>query len=264
MALAVFGVVVLPWVSERNDHDITAASQGDGTSSGPKPELPDVVKLHCSPGAIDVEVASIRPRPDGLHLEVVNDLGARTWVWVVSPSSPRWDSGRFPVPPGTSEVIVTPPPGPLTVGCEAGADDPQQRQVDLVDVDHVYAEKGLDCEVAEQQADANVIEVPSDRGTLASATRAALGSKVGTSHIEANSGYHESPYKAPTNDPSVRLVRDGKTIAIVHLTGTENADQAETAPTPAGPWVSVHLVEYCPAYLETPTGTGTTGSRGPE
>lgn len=262
MALAVFGIVVLPWVSEHNDHDITAASQGGGTSSGPRPELPDVVELHCSPGAIDVPVASIRPQSDGLHLEVVNDLGKRTWAWVVSPSSPRWDSGRFPVPPGRTEVIVTPPPGPLTVGCDAGDDDPQQRQVDLVDINHVYSAKGLDCPVADQQHDTKVVEVPRDRATLPTAVRAALTAKVDGSRIEPNSGYLESPYKAPTDDPSVRLVRGAQTVAIVHLTGTATSAQAETAPTPVGPWVGVHLIEYCPAFITPATGTST-GSRAP-
>lgn len=256
MALAVFGIVVLPWVSERNGHDITAASQGDGSGSGPRPELPDVVELHCSPGAVDVPVASIRPQVDGLHVEIVNDLGVKTWAWVVSASS--WDSGRFPVAPGTTEVIVTPPPGPLTIGCTAGVSD-QQRQVELVDVNHVYTETGLDCPDAEQAESPEVIPVPRDRSGLPSAARAALGAQVGDSdHIEANSGYREPAYQAKTTEPSVRLVRGDETIAIVHLVGTPADDAAGRKPTPQGPWVSVDLIEYCPAYLEPPTGGDTT------
>ena len=248
MALAVFGVVVLPWVTDsQGQRDVTAGSNGEGDPTARQPELPDVVVLHCGPGSIDVPVASIRPQLDGLHIDVVNDLNRELRVWVTADDG--WSSGRFPVRPGRSSVVVTPAPGALQLGCDAGGD--LQRQIDLVDADHLYSEAGLDCDVAQQATLKDPIPVPGEIQILSSAARAARGEeKMGNDYIAPYSGYREAPYKAFTADPAVRLMRDGDTIAILHLTGTPTADPQDVPnPTPGGPWLSINRVDYCPEYL---------------
>lgn len=275
MALAVFGLVALPWVTgAQRDHDVSAASAGDAPSS--HPEMPDVVELRCSLGGIDVPVASIRPQDDGMHLEVVNRLGMSTHVWVVGE---QWSSGRFRVGTGTSTLVLATPPGPLTVGCDAGGSE-QQRQVDLVDVDEVYTPPQLSCPEEEWAEMADGFTVSDDTRSMPTAARNALGvDRIGyTDQMLTYSGYPEAETKwsTPALDPVVRVVRSNETVALVHLAGTEpDADEADaddgavegaaagTAPTvmgtPEPPWLSAPRVEYCPAFLEPPTASDAHG-----
>ena len=268
MALAVFGVVALPWVSgAQHDHDVSAASAGDAPSR--RPEMPDVVELRCSLGGIEVPVASIRPQDDGMHLDVVNRLGLATHVWVVGE---QWSSGRFPVGTGTSNFVLAAPPGPLTVGCDAGGSQ-QQRQVDLVDVEEAYTAPALSCPEAERLKMAEALPVSDDTRSMPTAARNALGVEriAYTDQMLTFSGYPEAETKwsTPALDPVVRVVRSNETVALVHLTGTEpDETDADGAPvdtastvvsTPEPPWQSVPLVEYCPAFLEPQTETDTHG-----
>jgi hypothetical protein len=261
MALAVFGFVVLPWVSDaRGDHDVAAGSDEAGGGSGQKVELPDVMEVHCAPGTITVPVASIRPQDDGLHIDVTNDLADEIWMWVRADTG--WDSGRFTVASGASSVVVTPPPGALQVGCDVG--EILQRQVDLVDVDHVFSEQGLDCPTDKQATSAEVIPAPNESSVMPTAVRDAIGDTrmAAGDHTETASGYREASYKAHTLHPAVRLVRDGDTIAIIHLNGTLPAHGPEDEDlTPRAPWVSVGPIDYCPPFLDPidPTDTTTEG-----
>ena len=276
MALAVFGVVALPWLTgQQREHDVTAASSGGG-EPGRKAEMPDVVELICSPAAIDVPVASIRPRSDGLHLDVVNELGSSTDVWVVADASPAWSSGRFNVPTGTSSVVLAAPPGPLTVGCDTGDSD-QQRQVDLVDADGVFESPGLSCPEEEQLRLEPDLPVASSTSVLSAVARDTLGEEriPYSDQLKANTGYEDgdTTWDTPAADPVVRVVRDGDTVALVHVAGADGAsgvggdgesaptvsaaDPATIPPTPEPPWTSVPLVEYCPAF-ELPSDTAST------
>jgi hypothetical protein len=266
MALAVFGVVALPWVTgQQRDHDVTAASPTG--EPGQQPEMPDAVELICSSAGIDVPVASIRPRSDGLHLDVVNELGTSTDVWVVADSSPAWSSGRFSVPTGTSSVRLAAPPGPLTVGCDAGDSD-QQRQVDLVDADGVYESPELSCPEDERLRLDQVFPLERPTSVLSNVARDALGKDrvPFTDQIKADTGYEdgESTWDSPAVDPVVRVVRDGDTVALVHVVGDDGEggpgtggeaaatvsaeDPAAIPPTPEPPWTAVAAVEYCPTF----------------
>ena len=263
MALAVFGVVALPWVSGlQRDHDVTAGSPGG--SPGHNPEMPDVVELLCAAEGIDVPVASIRPQHDGLHLDVVNGLSSTTQVWVTAEG---WSSGRFDVSRGETTKVLAAPPGSLTVGCRAGETD-QQRQVDLVDVDHVYKPPTLSCPEGERTPLAEVFPVTKVTPSLPTAARVALGeARIPYSdQMKAFTGYSEGEnvWDSPSADPVVQVVRSDETVALVHLVGTAPAadsgqgapagsDATAVDPTPKAPWTSVPLVEQCPAFLEPPS-----------
>jgi hypothetical protein len=256
MALAVFGVVVLPWLSERNSHDITAAS-GAGAGDGPSAKLPDIVTLTCLPESIDVPNASIRPQANGMHLRVVNKLGRSTEVWVESETG--WSSGRFTVKPDTTNVVVSAPPGRLVVGCHAGKQEPE-RDVELVDADGVHRDFGLDCPEDKQGSDPTKFQVPTEMSSLAEAARRALAEQKQMpegSHIAPYNGYSETLYTTPMADPAVRVVRDGDTVAIVHLTGTVPDDATDVSGlTMKAPWREIHLIEFCPAFRQSQADTG--------
>jgi len=264
MALAVFGVVALPWLSGlQRPHDVSAASEG--SSPERNTELPDVVKLFCAGGGIDVPVASIRPQHDGLHLDVDNRLGATTQVWVTADG---WSSGRFDVSAGETSKVLAAPPGSLTVGCHAGDTD-QQRRVDLVDVDHLYEAPTLDCPEEERAPLAGVFPVVKVTPSLPTAARDALTTdRIPDSvQMKAFTGYPEGDrvWDSPAADPVVQVVRSDETVALVHLAGTppaedrgqaapEGSDATAREPTPVAPWTSAPLVEHCPAFLAPPSG----------
>ncbi|HEY8543590.1 MAG TPA: hypothetical protein VIL36_01030 [Acidimicrobiales bacterium] len=277
MALAVFGVVALPWLTDqRRKHDVTAASSSGAPEQ--RPEMPDVVELICAPGSIDVPVASIRPQSDGLHLDVVNELADPTEVWVVAEESPGWSSGRFEVGTGRSSLVLAAPPGPLTVGCHTGGED-QQRQVNLVDTEGVYESPELSCPEDERRRLEEGFVVEPATSVLSAVAREALGEEriPYSDQLKADTGYEEgeTTWDSPSADPVVRVVRDGDTVALVHVAGADGEngvtagdaaggevsadDPASIPPTPEPPWTSVPLVEYCPAF-ELPAGSSDTST----
>lgn len=249
MALAVFGVFVLPWLSSRNSHDITTASEG-GDAAAPSAELPDVVELHCLPENIVVRNASVRPQDDGLHIRVINKLAQRTEVWVTSETD--WSSGHFSVPVGASNWVVSPPLGHLVVGCNAGLQQPE-RDVELVDEDNLYVDPSLDCKAHEVGSDPTEIEVTTRSSSLATAVRSTLTNvKMNASDdIAPMNGYPEKDYTTPMAEPAVRILRDGETIAIVYLTG-EIPDELVGVDEPArqSSWGPIRLIESCPKFRE--------------
>jgi hypothetical protein len=206
-----------------------------------------------------------------MHLDVVNDVGGSTEVWVVADSSPVWSSGRFTVAEGTSSVVLAAPPGPLTVGCDTGGAD-QQRQVDLVDVDRHYDEPELSCPEDERATLDQAFEVEPTSSPLPEVARDALGeARIPYSdQMKVHTGYEDgdTTWDSPTADPVVRVIRDGDTVALVHVAGDDGAsgvgaaaeasadDPASIPPTPEQPWSAVPLVEFCPAFESPPESAG--------
>jgi hypothetical protein len=254
VALAVLGIAVSPRLSRLggDDHDVTAAETG--TPARPS-EIPDVVELKCTPGGIDVPVASIRPQDDGLHVRVENTLPYTTKVWVQSDDD--WDSGRIDIAPGQPRTLVQPvPPGGLTLGCRIGDTD-QQRSVELVDVFEIYRAPELDCG-DDQPLTASNLPVGSASSSQIAATTGALRTWGVTANfdIEPVGGYPEPRYAEQTVDPTVAVVLDGDTLGWAHLAGA--------TPTPGeparAPWTTVTSLRYCPSLLASGSPAGGSGS----
>jgi hypothetical protein len=257
VALAVLAVAVYPrigWLGADN-HDVTAAEGGGST---PPPELPDVVELRCAPTGIEVPVASIQPREDGLHLVIENALANTTEVWVTSESG--WDSGRISVEPGSRRLRQPVPPGVLTVGCRVGARN-QQRRVDLVDVNGIYETPELSCsddEQGEPLQDQPVDPITPRYVDAATNLLRALGA-TGDFEVQPQSGYPSPRFGDPTLDPTVEVVQSGDTVAFVHLVGQDTVEGGPADP----PWSSVRRLEYCASLLGGQPAGGDSGTTAP-
>jgi hypothetical protein len=246
MALAVSAVAAAPWLAglQDRDHDVTAADETEDQRM-PPPELPDVLQMRCSSQGIEVPVASIRPQPDGMHIEIQNDLRASTEVWV---TSDEWDSGRVAVDTGETNLRQPVPPGVLTVGCEIAGEE-EQRRVDLIDAEGLYTAPELACpdDAREELADLSVDEPT--RSFVSAVGQALEGHLADGDDVRPVDGYPNQRFGDPTADPTVRVVRDGDNMAFVHLTSAEDEGSGEP-----GVWSSVRAVEACTDLLD-PDGT---------
>jgi hypothetical protein len=249
--LAVLTVGVVALAERRDRHDTVTASDA-ARPEGALAELPSEVEVLCDPTGIVVPVASVRPERDGLHIQVVNSLGAPTVLHV---DGDDWRSGDIEVPPGPSEVRQPVPPGELTIGCQI-AGEVQRRRVDLVDSGGYYRVPELSCD----QADAvSLRDLPVDipqAANIVQAARAALHPYLtgGTENDEIGAlrGYQSQRLGDATDDPVVQVTRAGKVIAFVHVRGAEGATSA--------PWTTVSEADVCGSVLAAPPPTETTTS----
>lgn len=251
--LAVLTVGVLALAERRDRHDAVTASDAARPEGAPA-ELPSEVVVLCDPAGIVVPVASVRPERDGLHIQVVNSLGAPTVLHV---DGDRWRSGDIEVDPGLHEVRQPVPPGELTIGCEI-AGELQRRRVDLVDSGGYYRVPELSCD----QADAVTLRdlpvgVP-QATNITVAARAALqpyvsGGADNNDEIGALRGYQSQRLGDATDDPVVQVTRAGKVIAFAHVRGADGETSA--------PWTTVTEAKVCSSALaalppaETTTST---------
>lgn len=251
VALAVTIVTATSWLERRGDDTDDVTSVADAGTTPRPAELPDVVELRCTPHGIEVPVASIRPRSDGLHLTIDNQLPVATEVWVTSDA---WYSGRIVVAPGREDLRQPVPPGVLTVGCRIDGHE-EQRQVDLVDVDGHYQQPELDCPEDEWREPNQLLPVDPPNWSRVGATTGALADYLqDDDEVEAPGGYPDEALTAPAAIPMVRVVREGRTVAFVRLF-TNPAGLSEPGVHPdEEPWASARLVEACAGFL-TPGGS---------
>lgn len=253
MTLAVLVVAVGPWLSALGDReDVTAGDAGD---PGGQAQMPDMLTVRCTPEGIDVPVASIRPRRDGLHIRVENALADATEVWV---RSDDWDSGRIEVDRGRVTLQQPIPPGVLTVGCHIAGRD-ERRQVELVDVDEVYEPPELSCEGDEQDERDDELPVAEPTESYSAAVRQALAGLVGEDDsILAYGAYPGERLGDVVHDPVVRVVRDDRDVAFVQLQAATTDPDAVTSPNRPR-WDRVTHVEACTSFFTVstqPTATG--------
>jgi hypothetical protein len=249
--LAVLTVGVVALAERRDRHDTVTASEAARPEGAPA-ELPREVQVLCDPTGIVVPVASVRPERDGLHIRVVNSLGAPT---VLEVDGDGWRSSDIEVPPGPSEVRQPVPPGELTIGCEI-AGEMQRRRVDLVDAGGFYRVPELSCD----QADAVTLHdlpvgVP-EVTNISVAARVALHPYLTGGNeddeIGALRGYQSQRLSDATDDPVVQVTRAGRVIAFAHVRGADGATSA--------PWTTVSEAHVCGSMLVTPPPTETTTS----
>jgi hypothetical protein len=254
MTLAVVATLAAPFVV-LDDHDDVTAGNAASEGGALRAELPDAVQLTCARTGIDVPVASIRPQRDGLHVEVLNELPGRTQVWVLAydeddPDELVWDSGLLYVERGRRELVQPVPPGLLTVGCRiAGA--PQQREVELVDVDGTYDTPELECD-DDDRVTLSDLPVPANEAgeqprSYVAATEVALHALTQWDGAEVTvtqpRGYPEQRFGSWSFHPMTEVDKDGEAVALVYLAGDD-----EQAPASA-PWTQAPQVDVCRSFL---------------
>lgn len=263
VALAVSGVVAVPWLSSRGGDRADVST--DVAGSGPKSsKLPDVLELKCNPTGIDVPVANIRPQSDGMHLVVHNGHAGATQVWIESEPPGAWASGLVELPTGDTEMRQPAPPGELDIGCMIGG-SPEERRINLVDADRVYEEPELSCPTAERPPPVDV-QLSEETTSIPEAARLALGNLDREEYdVLPMTGYEDELYGYKTTSPRVRILDGEETVAFVEVKDAHTLANDGQAAT--GPWIAAR-VGMCNSVLEDGGTTSTTlanlGSATPE
>lgn len=183
------------------------------TTSAPEPQppaLPDLARAVCTEDGVTLESPSVKPRVDGLHVEVVNETGSEL---AFSLSGTEAGLG-FGAPPGTTNEIVDLGPGTLTVACSDPATEPDEdgATLEVVDEDGVWVSTALPCS---EQFSQVVDYIQGAKGEtsdpLAAARTAVEAYQLEPDDVFERAGYPEAEVV------KVRLVRDGAPLAIVDL-----------------------------------------------
>jgi hypothetical protein len=171
--------------------------------------LPGIARIVCqTDGPPLVETPAVKPQPDGVHLEIVNETGAD-----LSFALPTMGFGAAP---GTSTEVVDLGPGELTVSCSdpntIGDAEPPGAVLKVVDEDGIWVSTELGCP---EQVSSVADYAPGARGETSdplAAARSALegyGLEEGDELVRA--GYPEAEVAR------VVLLRQGESLAVVDL-----------------------------------------------
>lgn len=107
--------------------------------------LPDVGRVVCEPNGTRLETQSVKPQLDGVHLEIVNDMGRARSISVLDPQGGGLGENA---PVGTSTLVVDLGPGALEVTCsDPSADVEQGSALAVIDEDGLWISTTLDCTV---------------------------------------------------------------------------------------------------------------------
>lgn len=191
--------------------DADSGSGGPAESTEPEPRaLPDVARVVCDENGARLETTSVRPQPDGIHLEIVNETDSERSVAIQNAQGTGTGMG---VPAGTSTQIVDVEPGALTVSCTDPATEPGAGEaLEVVDEDGIWVSTRLGC--AEQFSQVvDYIQGASGETTdpLEAAKKAVEGFGLEPDDVFERAGYPD------TDTARVRMVRDGEPIAVVDL-----------------------------------------------
>ena len=191
--------------------DADSGSGGPAESTEPEPTaLPDVARVVCDENGARLETSSVRPQPDGIHFEIVNETGSERSVAIQNAQGTGTGMG---VPAGTSTQIVDVEPGALTVSCTDPATEPGAGEaLEVVDEDGIWVSTRLGC--AEQFSQVvDYIQGASGETTdpIEAAKKAVEGFGLEPDDVFERAGYPD------TDTTRVRMVRDGEPIAVVDL-----------------------------------------------
>lgn len=191
--------------------DADSGSGGPAESTEQEPTaLPDVARVVCDENGARLETTSVRPQPDGIHFEIVNETGSERSVAIQNAQGTGTGMG---VPAGTSTHVVDVEPGALTIACTDPATEPGAGEaLEVVDEDGIWVSTRLGC--AEQFSQVvDYIQGASGETTdpLEAAEKAVEGFGLEPDDVFERAGYPD------TDTARVRMVRDGEPIAVVDL-----------------------------------------------
>ena len=196
---------------------LSACGAGEETGSGrcdrrarSRAALPDVARVACEEDGVRIETPSVKPQPDGVHVEILNNAGSERSFSISSADGGGMGLGASP---GTSTQVVDIEPGTLTVACGDPATEPDAGEpLEVVDDDAVWVSTRLSCpERFSEVADYAVGARGETSDPLEAARKAVEGYGLEPDDVFERAGYPEA------ETARVRLVRGGELLAVVDL-----------------------------------------------
>lgn len=182
--------------------------EGPNASSEPGVALPDVAHVVCEPEGTRLETQSVKPQPDGVHLEIVNETGKERAISVLDPQGGGLGQGA---PVGTSTMVVALGPGTLEVTCsDPLVDVAQGSPLEVVDEGVLWISTTLDCTEGFSGTSDYTPDARGDADPL-TAAGAGLESYMRPGDVVEPAGYPEA------ETPVYRLVRGSDVLATVDL-----------------------------------------------
>ncbi len=192
-----------------DDAEHSGGGGAESTETEPT-ALPDVARLVCDANGVRIETPSIKPQPDGVHFEVVNETDGERSLSIESAQGTGVGMG---VPTGNSTQILDVEPGNVTVSCSDPSVEPGAGEsLEVVDEDEIWVSTRLECE---EQFSQVVDYIQGATGETTDPLQAARKAVEGFG-LEADDIFERAGYPG-TETARVRMVRDGEPIAVVDL-----------------------------------------------
>lgn len=205
------GLVVRSWRAHERLGDQPPSAP---TSSSTVPRsIPDVLVVTCTVDRVLLASRSVRPRSDGIHLQVAKDGAQSTGMLVDYLQDGSWIHGRYTgqgsnvIGPSGSQMVWVIPPGKARAVCLFPDSINPEAVFDVVDPANLYVSPILTCERGTSYDVFLPLDLllPSER--IDAARRVLHGLRV--ADLLQTAGY---PNQHP---PIVRVVRDGRVVARV-------------------------------------------------
>lgn len=173
---------------------------------------PTILAVTCTSRRVELTSPSVRPQPDGVHLLVQKDTAQTVGVIVDYAQGRSWIHGTFAgrgnlIAPTGSHMVWVLPPGHARIVCEFEDTKGTYAEFDIIDSDNLYVSPDLACSTATSYE----VFLPLRLALAADrvdAVRHAMHGLRDSDQIEA-AGYPNQ------DDPILRVVRDGRTIARI-------------------------------------------------
>jgi hypothetical protein len=153
---------------------------------------------------------------DGVHVEIRNESGAERVVHVRTEDSAQGEG----FPTGTHTRVWMLPPGSATVTCSDPAEDPGEQAgapFEIDDPKSVWASTELDCDKVVAETIDYFVGAPGLQGEPVEVVAAADEVDIARDDVVEPAGYPDD-----AESPTVRVVRDGRVIAVVELVPAED------------------------------------------
>jgi hypothetical protein len=189
-----------------------AGSGSGSTVAEPEPEptaVPEVARVTCTADGTVVGTPTVAAQPDGVHIEIVNELDAERAFSLTS-----LETGLgFGAPPGTTNQVIDLPPGALTVACTDPAVAAEGGEpIEVVDPEGIWVSTTLACPEQFSQVSDYIQGAEGETSDPLEAARKAIEAfGLEPDDVFEPAGYPEAEV------PRVRLVRDGEPLAVVDL-----------------------------------------------
>lgn len=166
----------------------------------PAEGIPTRVELTCATdGSVNLSAETLQPRPDGVHIRVVNELDETVSV------------AGFDADPGTTNWVFSYGPGTLDLMCwpfsqHTSGEEPVRHPVEVVDPVALFFDGSVACEF-EMHSAGDYFEAPVDQGPPPLQVARGLITGLKPDDVLRVPGYPEQ------DGESIVVIRDGKVVA---------------------------------------------------